>query len=201
MRALVVSIVAVAVGVAAVAIAGAWRDGKERRHSLPSSSPQIVRPQPAPEPRETAVVLVRRRGGVPAAWVRRLRGTRSVAALAEISRTQILLVRSVTRDGRVVEAPRSGHAIPLDTLVIRPREYADVVSRAERLAIDMLRSGRVLLSRTAARLRGLTSGDRIVTSQGRSLCVHGVVADAVARHAGGRAAGGAAQCAGPRRHE
>ena len=95
---------------------------------------------------------MRRRDGLPASWIRRLRRTEAVDALAEGSRTQWLLRRSTTASGRVVDAPPTGYAIALDTYVVDPRAYARVTGLA---AFRRLRSGRVLLSSSSARLRGL----------------------------------------------
>ena len=109
------------------------------RRSASSAAPLPPRPPrrrpsrratsaPAPPP-ERVLVLVRRRGGLPDSWIRRLRRSGAVEALAEVSRTQWLLRRS-TAGGRVVDAPPSGYAIPLDTYVVDPRAYARVTGDA-----------------------------------------------------------------------
>jgi hypothetical protein len=111
--------------------------------------------------------------------VGRLRRTPAVEALAEVSRTQWLLRRS-TSGGRVVDAPRAGYAIPLDTYVVDPRAYARVTGDA---AFSNLRGGRVLLSDASAQLRRLTAGDRMTIAGGRTVTVSGVVGQGIARGA------------------
>ncbi len=129
---------------------------------------------------DRVLVLVRRRGGLPASWERRLRRSRAVDAIAEVSRTQRLLRRSATAAGRVVDAPRRGYALPLDTFVVDPRAYARVTGDA---AFGRLRGGRVLLSEASARLRRLETGDRITFTGGRTVVVAGVIAGDMARGA------------------
>ncbi len=137
-------------------------------------------PAPVPAPSGRELVLVRRRGGLPPSWVRRLRRSPAVEAVAAGSRTQWLLRRSTTAAGRVVDAFPTGYAVPLDTYVVDPRAYARVTGDA---AFRRLRSGRVLLSASSARLRGLRRGGRLVLTGGRGVTVAGVVPDGVARDA------------------
>jgi hypothetical protein len=140
------------------------------------------------------VLVVRRRGGVPPSWARRLRRTRGVEAVARTARTQVLLRRSRTSGGRTVDAAPRGYAIPLDVLVVQPQAYADILPQAER-EIRKLRRGTALLSRTSARLRGLGAGDRLSLTGGRELRIGGIVDDELAGFAElvltGRDAGGA----------
>jgi D-alanyl-D-alanine carboxypeptidase len=150
---------------AAVAVAGAPARGNA--------------PRAAPQP-DRVLVLVGRRGGVPASWVRRLRRSDAVDALTEVSRTQWLLRRSRDAAGRVVDAPRRGYAIPLDTFVVDPHAYARVTGDD---ALRPLRRGRVLLPERSARLRRLSVGDHMTFAGGRRVVVAGVVADSVGRGA------------------
>jgi hypothetical protein len=140
-----------------------------------TSSARAAPPEPA-----RVLMLVRRRGGLPASWARRLRRSPAVEALAEVSRTQWLLRRASTGAGRVRDAPPPGYAIPLDTYVVDPRAYARVTGDD---AFGELRGGRVLLSEASARLRRLGAGDRLTLTSGRTVVVAGVVADGVARGA------------------
>ena len=127
-------VAALTVVVAAIAVA-VLAGGEEERSSaapLPATTATAAEP-PATSaqtaPPERVLVLVRRRGGLPESWVRRLRRSSAVEALAEVSRTQWLLRRS-TAGGRVVDAPPEGYAIPLDTYVVDPRAYARVTGDA-----------------------------------------------------------------------
>lgn len=136
-------------------------------------------PAAAPGP-ERVLMLVRRRGGLPASWARRLRRSPAVDALAEVSRTQWLLRRSRNAAGGVVDAPPPGYAIALDTSVVDPRSYARVTGVD---AFRGLHRRHVLLSEASARLRRLDAGDRMTLAGGRTVAVAGVVADDVARGA------------------
>jgi hypothetical protein len=149
---------------------------------VPRLEPEEERPvagQPPPEAEPArAIVLVRRRGGVPDRWVARLRRHQAVDALTLTWRTQRLLRRTERASGRAADAGPSGYAIPLDALVVQPRAYAQVTGAGE---ARELRSGRVLLSETSARVRRAARGDRLVLTDGRSPRVASVVADDVAR--------------------
>src|SRR5688500_4584831 len=81
-------------GAASIAASGLLRErprAQPTKHSNPSSSARAA-------PR-AQVVLVRRRGGVPASWARRLRRADGVAAVARMGRTQALLRRSARKGG------------------------------------------------------------------------------------------------------
>jgi hypothetical protein len=164
--------------VAIAAIAPAAGEG-ERVAVAPARAVVSTTPAGTPEP-DRALVLVRRRGGLPASWIARLRRDRAVEALAEVSRTQWLLRRSRTAAGRVVDAPARGYAIPLDTYVVDPRAYERVTGDG---ALRALRGGRVLLSQASAGLRGLAPGDGMTLTGGRRVTIAGVVGDDVARGA------------------
>jgi D-alanyl-D-alanine carboxypeptidase-like protein len=125
------------------------------------------------------VLVVRRRGGVPPSWAKRLRRTAGVMAVARTTRTQALLRRSRRAGGRTVDAVPQGYAIPLDALVVQPQAFGDVLPQTGR-AIRRLRSHTALLSRTSARLRRLGVGDRLSVAGGRELRVAGVVDDELA---------------------
>jgi hypothetical protein len=177
----VLGVLAVVAAIAAVALAGGQEE-PSRAAPLPERTPTVpeaTRAQATPPVPERVLVLVRRRGGLPGSWVRRLRRAPAVEALAEVSRTQWLLRRS-TSGGRVVDAPRAGYAIPLDTYVVDPRAYARVTGDA---AFANLRGGRVLLSDASAQLRDLTAGDRMTIAGGRTVTVSGLVGEGIARGA------------------
>src|SRR5688572_25468228 len=140
----------------------------------PTPTPAAAKP-PAPG---RVLVLVRRRDGLPASWVRRLRRSRAVDSLAEVSRTQWLLRGSARSGGATVDAPRAGYAVPLDVHVVAPPAYARVTEDA---AFRRLRAGRVLLSESSARLRRLGRGARLELAGGRRVTVAGVVPDGAAR--------------------
>ncbi len=170
--------------VVALAASGAARDepADPPVRGAAAPAPRAATPS-AQAPAERAVVLVRRRGGVPARWVDRLRRAPAVEALTRIERTQVLLRRSTTAGGRVRDAPPAGYALPLDALVVTPRGYAAVAAAGNAAPVAGLRRGRVLLSRAGARLRRVGRGGRLRTVAGRTLTVAGVVPDDLARDA------------------
>jgi hypothetical protein len=162
---------------AAIAASGPLRDRPRAEPPEPTRASNSGRPAP-----RSHVVLVRRRGGVPAGWASRLRRAPGVTAVARTDRTQALLQSSVRKGGPTVDAARTGYAFPLDVLVVRPRKYAEVLPRAAP-ALSRLRPGTALLSRTSARLRRLRPGDRLTLVGGRTLRVAGVVDDELVRAA------------------
>jgi D-alanyl-D-alanine carboxypeptidase len=121
------------------------------------------------------VILVRRAGGVPAGWGARLRRIAGVTAVTRATRAQALLRATGAR--RV----RAGFAVPLDTLVVRPRGYARMLPAADRALLARLGLGRALLSRSEARLRRARVGSTLTLAGGRRLRVAGIVADELVR--------------------
>jgi hypothetical protein len=166
-------VVVAALVIAATAAAGvSLRDDHERAPVPPEERVANRTPQPP------QILVVRRRGGVPRTWTRRLRRTAGVSAVAGTARTQVLLRRSRRASGSTVDAVPAGYAIPLDVLVVQPRGYANVLPRVRR-EFRRLRPGTALLSRTSARLRRLGAGDRMSVSSGRALRIAGIVDDAL----------------------
>jgi hypothetical protein len=151
------------------------RPPEERVFAANTSAIASVAPSSSP-----SLVVVRRRGGLPRSWIARLRHTHTVAALAETSRTALLLRRSTTATGRVIDAAPARLAIPLDAQVVDPRAYRRVTGNP---IFRQLRRGRVLLSVTSARLRRLAVGARMILADGRTVRVAGIVADGVAHSA------------------
>jgi hypothetical protein len=166
-----IAAVALVVVAATTAVGLSLRDDA-RRSPIDQDAPAANRAAEAPP----SVLVVRRRGGVPPSWSRRLRHTAGVTAAARTARTQALLRRSRRAGGRTVDAPSQGYAIPLDALVVQPQEYAEVLPRAGR-EIRRLRHDTAVLSRTSARLRRLGVGDRLSISGGRELRIAGIVDD------------------------
>ena len=88
-----VGLLAVMAAAAAVALARGDEPRDEARTPTVAAAQTATAPAAPPQP-DRVLVLVRRRGGLPASWVRRLRRSPAVDALAEVSRTQWLLRRS-----------------------------------------------------------------------------------------------------------
>ncbi len=165
------AVVALAV-VAATTAVGLSLGDDPRRAPIDRDARAANRTAEAPPP----VLVVRRRGGVPPSWTRRLRRAPGVTAVAWTARTQVLLRRSRRAGGRTVDSVPQGFAIPLDALVVQPQAYANVLPQTGR-EIRRLRRNAALLSRTSARLRRLGVGDRLSLAGGLELRVAGIVDD------------------------
>jgi hypothetical protein len=152
------------------------------------SSGRVDGPRPAPEKpaslaepittptRPSKILLGWAPGGLPAeaeAAVEDLRGVRGattvIAGLDWISATH-------APDGSVIDRPGDGYAIPFESAVIEPKEYAHFVSPADRAAVEGLTPNEILLARTESRLRGSSDGT-MVRFDGRVQRVAGTVAD------------------------
>src|SRR5687767_8828589 len=127
-----------AAGLAALA---AGCGGGEPRSQPPPARTATTPPAAAQAPR--TLVLVRRRDGLPARWVRRVRRSPAADAVAEVARTQLALRRSAAAGGRVADTAPTGHAFPLDALVVAPRAYGRALEGEPRAALRRLRRGRV----------------------------------------------------------
>ena len=149
----------------------AMRDDPPAQPAAPMTRP-AARTSDPPD----VIVSIRRRGGVPASWTRRVRRTPGVTAVARTGRAQVLLQRSRRASGATVDAAPRGYAIPLDVLVVQPKPYAEVLP-AVRREVGRLRRGTALLSRTSARLRRLEAGDRLEVAGVGELRIAGVIDD------------------------
>ena len=157
-----------AAGVVALA-----RDDSPRRAGG-GGSPRASEPRPGPR-----VIL---------AWSRpRLEpGVGRIAAVHTrviVRRGRVLLRRSRDRSGRTVHSARPGFGYPLDVNALDPGRYARLLPSNWRALFARLRQGRVLLSRTSARVRKLGRGGVLELQGGRRLRVAGVVPDGVVRGA------------------
>jgi hypothetical protein len=170
---------------AAVAVNGerpAPSDGASK--AAPRATPGVRSAPAAAPPRPTPpdVVMVRRAGGVPDGWGGRLRGIRGVAAVTRATRAQAQL-RATISARRRTRRVREGHAVLLDTLVVRPRGYARMLPPRAARIVRRLRPGTALLSRTSARLRRAGRGATLMLTGGRGLRVAGVLDDGLVRSA------------------
>ncbi len=82
-------------------------------------------------------------------------------------------------DGRVVDEPRTGFAIPLDAMAFDPATFAPFLPATTRPVFEHLGADEVLLGTTSARLRRLSSGGSLELSGGRRVKVAGIVDDAL----------------------
>jgi D-alanyl-D-alanine carboxypeptidase len=117
------------------------------------------------------------------AAARRLARLQGVRRTALVGRGTALVTEVRARDGRLVQRVRDGFALALDTAAVEPRAWAAALPEPERAPVLRLRRGEVLLSATAARLRGVGRGATLVLADGGRLRVRGVVPDEVAQSA------------------
>jgi hypothetical protein len=164
----------VAVGLAA---RGEDRGSPGRRVAPPDPEPPVATARPP------HAALVRGPDDLRAA-ARRLARLRGVRRTALVGRGTALVGEVRARDGRLVQRVRKGFALALDVAAVEPRAWAAALPEgAERAPVARLRRGEVLLSATAARLRGVGGGATLVLAAGGRLRVSGVVPDEVAHSA------------------
>ena len=162
--------------VATLAARGEDRESPGRRVAPPDPEPRaaIARPQRA--------ALVRGPDDLRAA-ARRLARLQGVRRTAFVGRGTALITEVRARNGRLVQRVRDGFALALDVAAVEPRAWAAALPEPERAPVARLRRGEVLLSATAARLRGVGGGTTLVLAGGGRLRVRGVVPDEVAHSA------------------
>jgi hypothetical protein len=170
------------VALVAVGLAGRGDDrGSPAGRVAPADpEPSAEGSQPAQRPQLAA--LVRGPDDLRAA-ARRLARLPGVRRTALVGRGTALVSEVRARDGRLVERVRDGFALALDVAAVEPRAWAAALPEPERGPVARLRRGEVLLSATAARLRGVGGGATLVLAAGGRLRVRGVVPDEVAQSA------------------
>lgn len=146
------------------------------RHARPAN---LAEPLPSQPQRSSKLLLAWSPGGLgpgAEAALERLPSVRDattvVAGLDWISSTR-------AADGTVLDRPAEGYAIPVETAVIEPDEYARFVSPVDRPAVETLKRGDVLFAATEAELRNGAEGTTVVF-QDRKAHVAGTVADETA---------------------
>ena len=153
----------------------------------PSRHEAIARPPPIEritkevrEPSKVAplrsVLLAWAPGGLPASTQRVLVGTKGVRAVATINAGLDWIETSRSADGTVLDRTPGGMAIPFENAYVKPSDYAEFVSPADRDKVRSLDKGETLLPRTSEELRGGGTGV-VLRLQSGSLTVAGVVDD------------------------
>lgn len=178
-------LVAVAMG-AALGASVVLSVGDIGRRSRRAPPPTPVR-STAPGTVETAspgggggVLLAWTPGSLPPSSERVVQGLPGVAEATTVQAGLDWIVETRDRSGSVVDAPRSGFAIPFEIAVVDPIEYSTFVPPGERALIASLGPGELVLSRTGAALRRGGEGLRIELRD-RSTRVAGVVSDEAAQ--------------------
>jgi len=153
----------------------------------PPTRQEATRPPPiqrimkgAREPSKVAplrsVLLAWAPGGLPASTQRMLEGTKGVRAVATVNAGLDWIETSRSADGTVLDLTPGGMAIPFENAYVKPSDYAEFVSPADRDKVRSLDKGETLLPRTSEELRGGGTGVVLRLQSGR-LSVSGVVDD------------------------
>ena len=172
-------------GVAGVVLGAACVATAQRPERTPSSlrpvSPVPVAPTrsaPVPEPRDR-VLLVWTPSRLPAGMAERVASVGGIVRSTSVHGGLVSMTRSWDADGRMVDDPRPGFAIPLDGMAFDPSTFAPFVPATVRPVFEHLRADEVLLGATSARLRGVHPGGTLELGGGRRVTVAGIVDDAV----------------------
>jgi hypothetical protein len=157
-------------------------DGLTRTLPIFPSEPGVPRPRPvsgAPPNTLDAdkVLLAWAPGGVPAGADRVLERLPGVAAATSVIGGLDWLEASRAPDGSLLDAPPKGFAVPVEVAIVKPRDYARFVPRAERAFVLGLGRGEALVAKTESELRGAGEGMRLRLTD-RTLETAAVVSDA-----------------------
>jgi hypothetical protein len=137
-------------------------------------SPAAHPPSTVDEP--SGVLLVWTSGGIPEGFPSAASDVPEVAARTLVRGGVADLYRSVRADGTTVDEVEPGWAIPLDATAIDPTTFSGFIDGDDRLAVEALRPGGALLTRSSAELRGLDVGST-VELRGGELEVTDIISD------------------------
>ena len=174
-------------GVAGVVLGAACMASVQRAERAPSSSslrpvsPVPVGPTraaPVPEPRDR-VLLVWTPARLPDGMAERVAPVAGVQRVTSVNGGLVSMTRSWDADGRLVDQPRPGFAIPLDGMAFDPATFSPFVPATVRPVFEHLRADEVLLGTTSARLRRVRTGGTLELAGGRRVTVAGIVDDSV----------------------
>ena len=169
-----ISLVAAAVGgiivggITTLAIQGGAQPSPDR----PVGGASIV--ATSPEAPSTVLVWVPR--GLPSRFPARIAELPKIDAMTVVAEDDAWLRRSWSATGEVVDRPRRGYEIPIDTAAIDPATFAAFVPAGDRPSIAALADGQAILGATSAELRGLGVGS-VLELGGRTIRVAAVLPD------------------------
>jgi hypothetical protein len=113
---------------------------------------------PATVPEAPDTFLAWTPGGLPQGFRRELAALPSIDRAVVVASDNTWLTRSYSADDQVVDDPRAGFAIPLESAAVVPRDYAPFLPPADRGVVLSLAQGQGVLGESSARLRGLGPG-------------------------------------------
>jgi D-alanyl-D-alanine carboxypeptidase len=148
------------------------RPGGEPAASTSASpaAPPTGAAAPAPLPTRAAtapadrVLLAWTPNRLPAGLAGRVRRAPGVRAVTVVKGGRLDLAGSVDADGRAVDRPPRGMAIPLEAIAFDPASYTGFLPASARAAFRRLGPAEALLGATSARLRRLGPGGRLRVS-------------------------------------
>jgi hypothetical protein len=162
------------VGALVVLMASGPEPATEPIEGAPAEPIDVVGKQ-APDAART-LLLAWARDGLPARTESVLEAKRDVVHATTVVAGLEWIKKTVDPDGST-QILRHDFAIPIEVAAVDPNEYTKFVAPSERALVAGLTGNEVLLSETAARLRGAGTGLRMTTSTGRKLHVRGVLSD------------------------
>ncbi len=177
-------VVATSSGASALAARALELDSAQVRLLLrgrPGPSPEVDAPGAPSE----VLSVVSSEDSLTDALVATFVGLDGVLATTQVRSATLGLFGSVASDGSPRDVPPAGMRIPVNVIAIAPDTYLDVllvgVDEHDAVLVTGLVPGSVLLSASAARLRGLDAGATMDVGRASALVVAGVVDDGVAR--------------------
>ena len=142
-----------------------------------SSRPIALADPIAPTPVSSETMLLAwAPGGLPANAEARLEGLPGVRRATTVIAGLDWMKSARATDGTITDRPGDGFAIPFETAIVEPSEYAHFVSPEDRPLIESLRPGQLLLAQTEAAIRRGDDG-MTIRFDGRRARVSGVVTD------------------------
>jgi hypothetical protein len=111
---------------------------------------------PTSEPPETFLVWVPK--GLPAGFGRMVAAMPVTGRVTTVAQDNTWLLRSWDSAGNEVDRPHGPFRIPLDTIAVDPRTFAEFLPAADRVVSQALVDGEGVLGATSAALRGLGPG-------------------------------------------
>jgi hypothetical protein len=125
------------------------------------------------------VLLVWSPRQLPAGLAARLRAVPGIGSVTSVRGDLVGLVESTGAERHLVDRPRKGMVVPLDTIAFDRATYPAFLPVAARAAFHQLGRREALLGATSARLRRLGPGGRLLINGKRWLTVAGVVDDSL----------------------
>jgi hypothetical protein len=113
---------------------------------------------PATIPEPPVTFLAWTPGGLPPSFGERAGSLPSIRRVVVVASDNTWMTRSVAADGRVLDEPRRGFAVPLEVAAVDPVDYTRFLPPADRGVLVELERGRGVLGESSAELRRIGPG-------------------------------------------